>query len=120
MKIALRTGIRAIALALLCSCAAMLPGPEARAADEKKPPSMGAKPSAASPGTATPMKSADRMDINSASQMELATLPGIGESRAKAIVKGRPYGGKHDLVKKKILPETVYEKIRDQIVARQK
>ena len=63
---------------------------------------------------------AELMDINSASEKDLATLKGIGEARAKAIVKGRPYKGKDDLVKKKIIPESVYNDIKDLIIAKQK
>jgi DNA uptake protein ComE-like DNA-binding protein len=59
------------------------------------------------------------MDINSASEKELATLKGIGDARAAAIVKGRPYKGKDDLVKKKIIPQKVYDDIKDQIIAKQ-
>jgi competence protein ComEA len=65
-------------------------------------------------------KKSELMDINSASEKELATLPGIGEARAKAIVKGRPYKGKDDLVQKKIIPEKVYGDIKDKIIAKQK
>ena len=65
-------------------------------------------------------KKAELMDINSASEKELATLKGIGDARAKAIVKGRPYKGKDDLVQKKIIPEKVYADIKDQIIAKQK
>jgi competence protein ComEA len=60
------------------------------------------------------------MDINSASEKELDTLPGIGEARAKAIVKNRPYKGKDELVQKKIIPQSVYDGIKDQIIAKQK
>jgi competence protein ComEA len=60
------------------------------------------------------------MDINSASEKDLATLPGIGEVRAKAIVKHRPYKGKDDLVSKKVITEKVYAQIKDQIIAKQK
>ena len=63
---------------------------------------------------------AEPMDINSASEKELATLKGIGDVRAAAIVKGRPYKGKDDLVKKKILTKKVYDEIKDQIIAKQK
>lgn len=62
----------------------------------------------------------DRMDINTAGEAELATLPGIGEVRAKAIVKGRPYARKDELVKKNVLSEGVYEKIQDRVIAKQK
>jgi len=60
------------------------------------------------------------MDINSASEKELDTLPGIGEARAKAIVKNRPYKGKDELVQKKIIPQNVYDGIKDKIIAKQK
>ncbi len=59
------------------------------------------------------------MDINKASEKDLASLPGIGEARAKAIVKGRPYKGKNELKDKKIIPESVYDGIKDKIVAKQ-
>jgi competence protein ComEA len=62
---------------------------------------------------------ADLMDINSASEAQLASLKGIGEVRAKAIVKGRPYKGKDDLLRKKIVPRNVYEDIKEQIIAKQ-
>jgi competence protein ComEA len=65
-------------------------------------------------------KKSEPMDINSASEKELATLKGIGDVRAAAIVKGRPYKGKDDLVKKKIVPQKVYDDIKDQIIAKQK
>jgi len=59
------------------------------------------------------------MDINSASEKDLATLKGIGEARSKAIVKGRPYKGKDELVQKKIIPQAVYDDVKDQIIAKQ-
>ena len=63
---------------------------------------------------------ADLIDLNSASEQELSALPGIGEVRAKAIVAGRPYKGKDDLVQKKVLSEGVYSKIKDKVIAKQK
>jgi competence protein ComEA len=79
-----------------------------------------AKPAAAAKAAeATKPAATDKMDINTASEQELATLTGIGEVRAKAIVKGRPYRAKDDLVKKKIIPKGVYDKIKDSIIAKQ-
>jgi len=72
------------------------------------------------PGVTAPMPAAVLVDINSASKLELDALPGIGSARADAIIKGRPYKGKDDLVQKKIIPQNVYDGIKDRIIARQK
>jgi competence protein ComEA len=65
----------------------------------------------------------DRMnlvDINSASVDELDGIPGIGPAYAQKIVQGRPYKTKRDLVQKNILPQNVYAKVQDKIIAKQK
>lgn len=65
-------------------------------------------------------KTDEKIDINSATEKQLRELEGIGEARAAAIIKGRPYSGKDDLVKKKIIPQGVYDKIKDKVIAKQK
>jgi competence protein ComEA len=100
------------------AAALSLAGIAGHAADERKPAASAQKPPASAP--AATMPAAERMDINSANEAQLATLDGIGEMRAKAIVKGRPYARKDDLVKNKVLSEGVYDKIKDQIIAKQK
>jgi len=58
------------------------------------------------------------IDINSASAAELATLPGIGESKAKAIVDYRaadPFKTVDDLKKVKGIGDKVLEKLRPDI-----
>jgi DNA uptake protein ComE-like DNA-binding protein len=68
---------------------------------------------------AKPAPAAPLVDINSASAEDLDKLPGIGKSRADAIIKGRPYKGKDDLVNKKILTPGVYNGIKGKIIAKQ-
>lgn len=76
---------------------------------------------ATAPSTASgdAAKAADKLDINSASEKELATLPGIGEVRAKAIVAARPFKRKDELVSKQVLSQGVYDKIKDRVIAKQ-
>ncbi len=55
------------------------------------------------------------VDINSADAATLDALPGIGDVRGKAIIAGRPYTDKKDLLTKKILPQNIYDGIKDKI-----
>ena len=91
------------------------PAPAAPAAPATTP----APGTAASPATAAAPKAAPLVDINHATKEELDALPGIGAARADAIIKGRPYKGKDELLRKKVIPSNVYDGIKDRIVARQ-
>ena len=101
--------IAAAAIALLAAT-----GP-AIAKDEPKKPA-----TATATATATaPAKAEAQLDINTASREDLVKLKGIGDARADAIIKGRPYKAKNELVDKKIVPENVYNDIKDKIIAKQ-
>jgi len=64
-------------------------------------------------------KKAAPIDINSASKQDLMTLPGIGDALSQKIIDNRPYKAKNQLVQKKIIPQATYDKISDQIIAKQ-
>ncbi|MBX6361212.1 MAG: helix-hairpin-helix domain-containing protein [Acidobacterium ailaaui] len=56
-----------------------------------------------------------RVNINTASQQTLETLPGIRRSRAARIIQGRPYADRQDLVSKGILTQQQLDRISEKI-----
>jgi competence protein ComEA len=71
-------------------------------------------PKPAAPVAAT---AAAPLDINTATADQLKAFPGIGDAYSKRIIDGRPYTAKNQLVTRGILPQGVYDKIKDQIIA---
>ena len=83
-------------------------------------PQSAAQKKAPKAAVATTAPAADLVDINSASADQLKAIPGIGDAYSKKIISGRPYSNKTQLVSKKIVSQTVYNKIKDLIIAKQK
>jgi DNA uptake protein ComE-like DNA-binding protein len=71
-----------------------------------------AKAAATAPATAD-----NKLDINTATVDQLKAFPGIGDAYSKRIIDGRPYTAKNQLVTRGVLPENVYNKIKDSIIA---
>ena len=69
------------------------------------------------PAPAAPAASS-LIDLNNASRDDLMTLDGIGEVRADAIIRARPFKAKTELVERRLIPESLYEKIADKVMAR--
>lgn len=59
--------------------------------------------------------SANKININSALSSELETLSGIGPKTAEKIINGRPYQSIDDLLLRKIVGKSVFEKIKDKV-----
>ncbi len=60
-------------------------------------------------------KTESLININTASAKELDSLPGIGQVYAQKIIEQRPYSTTEELVTKKVIPKSTYEKIKDRI-----
>lgn len=55
------------------------------------------------------------ININTASETELDTLSGVGPSTARKIISARPYGSVDELLSKKAVGKSVFEKIKDKV-----
>ena len=84
------------------------PAPPATQATKTKEPSVIPPPPQFAP-----------IDINTAKKDEFKKLNGVTEAHADRIIAGRPYLTKYTLVTEKIIPEDVFQAIRQHIVAKQ-
>jgi competence protein ComEA len=116
---ALSLGVLAASPSMAQTAQPATPASKMAPADSKMAPTA-TKTSPAAGTTGAASAKTDLVDINSATPEALEALPGIGKAYSAAIVKGRPYKGKDELVQKKIVPEKTYDGIKDKVVAKQK
>jgi competence protein ComEA len=123
MKSFIKTALTVVSL-MLCAGVGFAADVKAPAADSKA----AAKASAVENKDNIKAKAADTktavkakiVDINSATEAELKAVPGIGDAYAAKIIAGRPYANKTQLKSRKIIPATLYEQVKDQLIAKQK
>lgn len=59
-------------------------------------------------------------DLNAASPGDLKTLPGIRVTDVGRIITGRPYRTKEELVEREIVPQAIWDQIKDEVFAKPK
>jgi DNA uptake protein ComE-like DNA-binding protein len=57
------------------------------------------------------------VNINKASREDLLSLPGVTDRDADRIIAERPFDSADDLVKRRIISQAEYDRIRDRVIA---
>jgi competence protein ComEA len=60
---------------------------------------------------------AKTVNINKASREDLLSLPGITDRDADRIIADRPFADAPDLVRRRVLSQAEFDKIRDRVIA---
>jgi competence ComEA-like helix-hairpin-helix protein len=107
MKKRMSTLSAALSIACLCVASAGAAQAPEKAAKGKD---------AASPAHAAAKKPDKPVDINSATEKELTTLPGVGSKTAKEIVAARPFKTIDDLKNVKGIGDKTFEKLKAHVV----
>lgn len=112
-------------LPFVCLLGALALSAQSEPAPQPKPKaksSAPAKPKAAAPkgpGKRYKLPESELVNINAASKSELMARLGLDAATADRLIKARPYKSKADLVTKKVMPETQWQGLRHNIIAKQ-
>ena len=58
------------------------------------------------------------LDLNHATREQVMSLPGMTARQAEAVIAGRPYSDPKELVTRRIVPQSEYDKISDRVTAK--
>jgi DNA uptake protein ComE-like DNA-binding protein len=58
------------------------------------------------------------LDLNKATKDQLVSLPGMSAEGAERIIDGRPYSSASELVSRHIMSQQEFDKIKDQVTAK--
>jgi DNA uptake protein ComE-like DNA-binding protein len=113
-----RTLLLALGLLFLAGCSSANRSPDAIRQQTASATATAARDAkAVAQGVAQGLKEKGPININKASEDDLASLPGIDHATARRIVAGRPYGDSDDLVKRHVVSKSEYDRIADHITA---
>ncbi|MFW5703169.1 MAG: ComEA family DNA-binding protein, partial [Candidatus Dojkabacteria bacterium] len=60
-------------------------------------------------------QNAEKVNLNTATQSELESLPGVGPATSEKIIQNRPYSTPEDLMDVSGIGEATFAKLKDQI-----
>jgi competence protein ComEA len=89
--------------------------PASAAAAPAKPATSATAASGAAAGEPGKVAPGEKVNINTASKEELERLPGIGPTKAQAIIDARPFAAPADIMQVKGIKEGTYGKLKDNI-----
>ena len=58
------------------------------------------------------------LDLNHATHDQLTGLPGVTGAEADRVIAGRPYSDPHEVVNRRIMSQSEYDKIADRVTAK--
>ena len=124
MKLILKSAVFALAASVMALPAmAQTTAPATKAPAKAEAPkaeaTKAAKTEAPKAAAAKAPEAKELLDINSATPEQLEAMPAIGKAYAAKIIAGRPYKTKSELTSKKVVPASVYSKIKNHIIAKQ-